>query len=140
MDVIAGFIADSANISGEGKLNVLGVFDVLFSQNFPFTCPQLSLALCYGITGADAGTQKIVEIQFRGEDGAELTGKLQAILHVPPAPIVPRATVWQAVNLQLLSVPKEGSYEFCISVDSHQAFSVPLRAQKLIISPQGDFK
>jgi len=45
MEVKLALLADGANVSREGKLNLLGIFDTLFARSFPTTHPQMQLVI-----------------------------------------------------------------------------------------------
>ncbi len=53
MHVRLAVLADAANATPEGKLNILGEFNVLYSSSFPFVWPRLFLALKLEFEGTD---------------------------------------------------------------------------------------
>lgn len=56
MHVSFVLFADAANLSQEGKLNVLGVFDAVHVGQFPALHPRATLVVRLKGTNADAGT------------------------------------------------------------------------------------
>ena len=48
MEVKVALLADGANVSREGKLNLLGIFDTLFARSFPTTHPRELVAVVEG--------------------------------------------------------------------------------------------
>lgn len=74
MDVQLALLADYANISREGKLNILGIFDALYGKNFPIIHPQLQLVINFEATRAEEGKEKVVEVQFSDGDDNKLSG------------------------------------------------------------------
>lgn len=51
--------ADAANLSQEGKLNVLGIFDALHVNSFPSMHPRAHFVVRVKGNAADAGTHKL---------------------------------------------------------------------------------
>ena len=45
MRVALGVLADYANVSAEGKLNIMGVFQIVNAVQFPHVHPQMHLVL-----------------------------------------------------------------------------------------------
>ena len=45
MDVTLALLADAANVSQDGKLNILGIFNGLGAAAFPATHPSMHLVL-----------------------------------------------------------------------------------------------
>ena len=74
MDVTFAVIADAANLSKEGKLNLLGIFNVLHAAQFPAVHPQMYLVMTLEVTAAEAGQTKTLEVRLLDPDGASLGG------------------------------------------------------------------
>ncbi len=66
MEVQLAALADSANISQEGKLNILGVFDTLFAANVPTFHPLMVFVAKIRI---GAGDGEDLEFRLRVVDG-----------------------------------------------------------------------
>src|SRR5881396_3655513 len=69
MEVKLALLADGANVSREGKLNLLGIFDTLFARSFPTTHPQMQLVIRFEAAAHEAGSTRQVEIQLVAGDG-----------------------------------------------------------------------
>src|SRR3990170_3348345 len=79
MEVSFALLADAANVSREGKLNVLGAFDRIYGSKFPLTWPRMVLVTRFVASAAEFGTEKSVEIVTLDADGKRLgqaTGKM----------------------------------------------------------------
>jgi len=59
MHVSFALFADAANLSQEGKLNILGVFDALQVAALPAVHPRAHLVLHIKGTGADVGSHTV---------------------------------------------------------------------------------
>ncbi len=65
MKIIFSVLADSANITREGKLNILGIFDSIQVQQFPVTCPQMQFVMRFEADRAEAGKSKKAEVPLK---------------------------------------------------------------------------
>jgi len=45
MEVVLAVLADYANVSQEGKLNIMGIFDIISSEKFPTFHPEMKLVV-----------------------------------------------------------------------------------------------
>jgi hypothetical protein len=68
MDVQLAVLADAANISQDGKLNILGQFDTIFAAETPVVWPLMWFVAKVGISDAD-GTHHRFEIRVLDDDG-----------------------------------------------------------------------
>ena len=82
MDVPLALIADAANISDDGKLNILGVFNRISVRELPATHPQLTLVLKFVADAVEAGQTKRLQIFLSDPDGQRLL-TLEAEIEVP---------------------------------------------------------
>jgi hypothetical protein len=71
MHVTFALFADAANLSQEGKLNILGVFDALQVATLPAMHPRATLVVHLKGSVADAGTHR-VSLQWMSPSGTEL--------------------------------------------------------------------
>ncbi len=62
MNVAFALLADAANVSREGKLNILGAFDRIYGSKFPLTWPRMMLVMRFVVSAAEYGTEKSIEI------------------------------------------------------------------------------
>lgn len=86
MHISFAVFADAANLSQEGKLNVLGIFDALQVGAFPTLHPRAHLVVRVKGTVADVGTHELT-FRWTNPTDAELwtsTGELQ--VEAGPAP------------------------------------------------------
>ena len=78
MQVAFALFADAANLSQEGKLNVLGVFDALQVGSLPAVHPRAHLVVHLKGTTTDVG-RHTVTLRWINPEGSELwtsTGEL----------------------------------------------------------------
>src|SRR3989337_821075 len=106
MEVSFALLADAANVSREGKLNVLGAFDRIYGSKFPLTWPRMVLVTRFVASAAEVGgaTGKIRVPQ--GQAGRQLK-----INHVLP---------------MSMTFPAPGGYSIEILVNGESKATVPL--------------
>src|SRR6184192_3249022 len=72
MRVSLALLADYSNVSREGKLNILGIFDTIYAPGFPTTHAHMQLVVRFEADAREAGATRQVEVQFRTQDGTVL--------------------------------------------------------------------
>lgn len=128
MDVSLAVCCDAANVSREGKLNLLGIFNSIHAAEFPCTHPHLALVLRVEARLGEEGAYPL-EIQLVDEDGQQLfdiNGQLSLQGAEPGRPMTAQ-TIMDINNLQL---PRPGTYAFEIFLAGHHTRSVAIHAFK----------
>ncbi len=109
------FLADEANISQEGKLNVLGVFDRITAAEFPVVHPRMVFAFRVQAEFTDGGRSFPVAVTMVDEDDAVLfaaNGEINPPI-VPPGEFSTANQVFTLVGMQF---PRPGVYRFVVRV------------------------
>lgn len=119
MKIPMALLADEANISQEGKLNVLGVFDRIAAPSFPVVHPKLVFIFRVQAEFTDMGPPVPVRVRLLDQDGAVL---FEASGELEPPPVDPGefATANQIFSLVGIQFPKPGIYKFLVSVGGEQ--------------------
>lgn len=133
MEVTLALLADYANVSREGKLNIMGIFDVIHALSFPARHPQMQLVMRFESDAAEAGTTKDVEVQLIDEDGKKLMSISGQITLGKGRPGEPIATN-QILTLNNMGFEKPGNYEFKILIQEEVRETVRLKVVQM--SPQ----
>lgn len=136
MKVPLAVLCDAANVSREGKLNILGVFSAVRAVQFPHAHPSMTLVVGLEATYTERGDHAI-DIRLVDADGQELL-KLDghAVLQSdrPGHPIFTQAIL----TLNNLTFPRAGTYTVDILVDRRHERSLPLEVMELATPvPQG---
>jgi hypothetical protein len=122
-------LCDAANVSREGKLNVLGIFSALRASGFPCVHPSLTLVVGLEATYTERGEHSI-DIRLVDADGGELL-KLDGRVNVqgerPGRPILTQAVL----QLNNIAFPHAGTYTFDILVDRRHERSLPLEVHAI---------
>jgi Family of unknown function (DUF6941) len=128
MDLKLGLLADFANKSADGKLNILGVFDRIWAQQFPAVHQEMKLVLRFAAHAAEIDEPKKIKIRLVTDVGApilELEGEMR--LHRPPdLPPGELISADQILALNGLPLPEAGRYEFVIMVNGEVKGTVPV--------------
>jgi hypothetical protein len=115
MKILMAFLADEANISQDGKLNVLGVFDRITAATFPVMHPRMVFAFRVYMDAGDAGRGFPVRVRLVDEGGEplfEANGEIGA----PAISSGDFATANQLFGLVGLQFAHEGVYRFVVNV------------------------
>jgi hypothetical protein len=115
MKIPMAFLADEANISQEGKLNVLGIFDRIAAAEFPVVHPRMVFAFRVQAEFADGGRAFPVQIRLVDDDGGvmfDAAGEINPPV-VPPGEFSTANQVFTLVGLQF---PRPGVYKFQVNI------------------------
>lgn len=140
MELVAAMIADAAVVE-RGKLYIHGGgWDTIASATFPAVHPGLALALLLRIEYAEALKDIPIMIELVDEDDHPLSVKIEGKVNVGHAPgTKPGQPIFvpQAITLNGLQLPKEGSYSFRITSGSRHLGSVVFRVISAASLPPG---
>lgn len=136
MQVSFALFADAANLSQEGKLNVLGVFDALQVGSLPAVHPRAHLVVHLKGTQADVG-RHTVTLRWINPKGSELwtsTGELN--VGQPPSGV----TEMDLPMIAQIDLPIDatGAYHMSVSLDEKQRAEVPVQVRTVqAVRPPG---
>lgn len=127
MHVSFAVFADAANLSQEGKLNILGVFDALQVQSLPAVHPRAALVVHLKGSSGDTGTHT-VSFRWLSPSGQELwnsTGNLD--VGTPP----PGVTEMDLPLIAQLDLPMDaaGAYSMAIAIDGKHTMDVGVQVR-----------
>lgn len=128
MKVALGVLADYANVSAEGKLNIMGVFQVVYAAQFPLVYPQMHLILTLEADPSEMGIKKQLEIKLMGPDGAPLLG-VGGEMEVPKGSPFPGTAIGlnHILGFQGVRFEKPGDYQFAVLISGDHKQSIPLK-------------
>lgn len=127
MQVSFALFADAANLSQEGKLNILGVFDALQVGSLPSIHPRAHLVVHLKGTPLDTGTHSVA-LRWVNPSGRELwqsTGELN--VGAPPSGVL-------EMDLPLIAqidlpMDEAGGYLMIVAVDGTMAREIPVQVR-----------
>jgi hypothetical protein len=119
------FLADEANVSQEGKLNVMGIFDRIAAPSFPTLHPRMVFAFRVQAEYIDAGRAFDVRVRLMDEDGGVI---FEANGEIVPPPLHPGnfSTANQVFTLVGVQFPQPGMYKFVVNVGDLSPHETPL--------------
>jgi len=125
MNIQVAVLCDAAT-DDNGKLNLLGAFDTIFTPQLPAAHPQCSIALRVTFFSDDEG-QHNLRLNFVDADGRSIMPDF------PPIPVevsLPDDTHFGTrnfiVNIQQLKFEGPGLYSIDLSLDDRPITSIPL--------------
>jgi len=126
MECSLALAADAANTESGGKLNVLGVFDVIRADKFPYVIPQFYVVVRFTAGPAEFGLKKQFELVILNPDGQPIGGRIQGKASVPHPTDGNRSNM--VLILRMVNVPfeKAGGYAISILVGGEEKASIPL--------------
>jgi hypothetical protein len=69
LEVSLAVLADYANVSREGKLNIMGIFDRIFARQLPGQFPPMQVVIRLDAHYAEMGREHTIQVQLRDPDG-----------------------------------------------------------------------
>lgn len=116
MDVDLALLADAANLTANGKLNVLGAFtNINVRTGFPYTHPLMTLVIKFKADRFEAGSEKQIEVIVADPDGGRIAG-MTAKAKLPEARGPEPISVVMQLQFASLQFAKGGPYAFVILV------------------------
>jgi hypothetical protein len=118
MQLAFALFADSANVSVEGKLNILGVFDALQVANVPTVHPRATLVMRLKGTLDETGRHRVT-MTWVAPDGTEMwssAGDLE--IGAPPAGAVEMD--FPLILTFDLPIPAAGTHRLRVLIDNVQ--------------------
>lgn len=130
MRPILFLVADYANITREGKLNVMGIFNDIHSFNFPARHSSMHLVCKLGAELGEYGQTREFAVKLLDDDGNQImdvSGQFQ----VPKGERGRKPEVNIILELKDVVFPKPGSYQFVILVDKDHKGELSLYVNQL---------
>ena len=132
MKVTLALLADYANVSGDGKLNIMGIFDTIFVDRLPAMHPQMQLIMRLEANPAEAGSKKKLEIKLMTADGRQVlsvAAEMGFELKDPSKPIGETMRADHIITLGNIRFDAPGDYQFAILVNDDEKCSVPVKVR-----------
>src|SRR4051812_34084593 len=126
-------LADYANVTGDGKLNILGIFDRINLMQIPAVRPQMHLVLRLEAHSAEQNRSHDVEIRLQDPEGV--------VIFEVKGEIVPRGETGmpvssnQILTLNNLQLEKIGDYRFVVLINDDVKTEIPLAVEFVNMAP-----
>jgi hypothetical protein len=124
MNIQVAVLCDAAT-DDNGKLNLLGAFDTIYTQQLPAVHPQCSIALRVTFGQEDEGAHKL-RLNFVDADGRSIMPGIDIPLEVTLPEETHFGTRNFIVNIQQLKFAQPGLFSIDIRLDDESKASIPL--------------
>lgn len=124
MNIQVSVLCDAAT-DDNGKLNLLGAFDTIYTQGLPAVHPQCSIALRVSFDQEDEGHRHL-RLSFVDADGQTIMTPIDIPVRVILSEDSHFVTQNFIVNIQQLKFEQPGIYSIDVSFDGEVEASVPL--------------
>jgi hypothetical protein len=125
MNIQVAVLCDAAT-DDNGKLNLLGAFDTIYTQQLPAVHPQCSIALRVTFGNEDEGAHKL-KLNFVDADGRSI---MPSVIEIPVEVVLPGDAHFGTrnfiVNIQQVKFENPGLYSIDLSLDDRPQASIPL--------------
>jgi hypothetical protein len=135
MHVSFALFADAANLSQEGKLNILGVFDALQVASLPAIHPRAHLVVHLKGSGVDTGSHT-VSFRWLSPSGQELWNSSGDLNVGAPPPGVAEMDLPLIAQLDL-PMDAVGAYTMAIAIDGDHTVDVGVHVRTAAHIPPG---
>src|SRR5215831_19206535 len=116
MNIQVAVLCDAAT-DDNGKLNLLGAFDTIYTQQLPAVHPQCSIALRVTFFNGDEG-KHVLRVNFVDADGRPIMANLRPIsVEIVLPEDVHFGTRNFIINIQQLKFEAPGLYSIDLAVD-----------------------
>ena len=123
-------VADYANVTGDGKLNVMGIFNDINAISFPARHSSMHLIAKLGPELSEYGQKRTFTVILMDTDGnhiMELSGEFE----VPNAQGGRKPEVNIILDLKDTILPKPGRYVFVLLIDKDQKDELTLYVNQI---------
>ena len=137
MELKLFLVADCANVTREGKLNVMGIFDRIYATNFPARHSSLHLIIKLVAELGEPGQTRDFTIKLldpNGNQGFDLSGQIQ----IPLSEQDRMPEVNLVLELKDLIFPQPGPYDIVLLIDKDHKGRLTLTVNKMdALQPAG---
>jgi hypothetical protein len=124
MNIQVAVLCDAAT-DDNGKLNLLGAFDTIYTQQLPAVHPQCSIALRVTFGHEDEGPHKL-HLNFVDADGRSIMPGIPIPIEVSLPGDSHFGTRNFIINIQQLKFDQPGLFSIDVTLDDRSQASIPL--------------
>lgn len=120
MEIVLALLADAANTTDDGRLNLLGVFQTLSVEEVPIQISLFYIVFKVRAGIEEKGTDHTYALQLRDADMRLLYDLPSRPFSIPTDTSMPFAEVGMIISVHSLVYPVFGHYQFHIMIDGVQ--------------------
>ncbi len=128
--------ADYANVTGDGKLNVMGIFREINASSFPARHPSMHLVIILGAELGEYGQTRNLVVKLFDVDGNELMS-LSGPVNIPTGEGGKKPEVNAILGIRDITFPKPGPYQFVVLVDKDYKGDLTVYANQIDVPEAG---
>jgi len=125
MKLLLILAADYANITGDSKLNVMGIFNDINATGFPVRHASMHLIVKLAAELGENGESRDLTVNLMDADGAKIMN-LSGKIAIPEGRGGRRPEVNAILELKDIIFPKPGIYQFVVLVDKDFKGDLPI--------------
>lgn len=118
MESVYLLLADYANMTGDGKINVMGIFNRIFANNFPALHPEMYLVSQLSASPAEYDREFKLTIRLMDQDGKHVIVEHLLDGKIPRDEAGASVNVNTIIRLNNTLFPQPGAYGFYVLVDN----------------------
>ena len=126
METKLALLAEYANVTRDGKLNLMGVSNTINARTLPWLQPQMQVILQFEVGSADWETEKDISIELIDASGKQLSNMPGKVKVTRPKEAKSFNMNW-IMSINNMKFDNQGDYEFVIRLDGHIEKELPLR-------------
>lgn len=137
MEVTQAFLADAVNVSADGKLNMLGVFQSILADGVPVLHTRMMLVFAVAFNRQDVIEKHVFQVILKTEDGRVVSKTNDESLALPWRPETDGLEYHVITTIHNLVFPVFGLYYFDIVIDGVSFQRAPFRL-RAVAAPEQD--
>lgn len=130
MKVLIFLTAEYANVTNDGKLNIMGIFNMINATKFPARHPSLHLVVKLAAELGEYNQTREMTIKLMDPDGKELMNVAGPIILGQPQK-GQRPEFNAILSLRDINFPQPGNYMFVLLVDRDYKQDLPIYVQQV---------
>jgi hypothetical protein len=127
MQLPIALLADYANITGDGKLNVMGLFTDINAPGFPARHASMFLVLKFALELGEIQLEHELAVKLEDDDGQQI-GEVKMPLVFTQNERGLRLDHNHIIHFRDVIIPHPGQYQFTIYVNGEPLDDVPVKA------------
>ena len=131
MELDTVMLADYASASAEGKLNVVGVFNIIRAKTFPARHPLMYVVTTVSASMAELGNTSKIGIKLMDEDAKSTLLDFSRDVTVAQRPSGQRYTLNGILKVADLVFTQAGTYQLSVLIDGHEKGSIPIYLEQI---------
>jgi hypothetical protein len=129
VEVTVAFFADLANSDAAGKVNAIGIFNQVVSDQYPVKFDEIAFVLMLDLEGADLSVNHQLKLTYSLDGGEEELMADEVPMNLPAISDGSPSTVAQMVaRMGGLTIPSAGRYVYNVFIDGQLKAQTGFRA------------